>query len=129
MKTEKALVTGTILGLALFSIVVLRDFDPISGGVVSAILVGMVIGRLADTNPVRCTIDSIFAYNLIFWVIIALFDPDARIVLGFEDKMVAALFISFIITMIVLYSILGSFSALATRKASHCISDHRGCTR
>ena len=129
MKIEKALVTGTILGLTLFSVVVLRDFDPISGGVVSAILVGMVIGRLADANPVRCTINSIFAYNLIFWVIIALFDPDAMIVLGFEDKMVAALFISFIITMIVLYSILGSFSALATRKASHCRADHGGYTK
>ena len=119
METEKALVTGSILGLALFSIVVLRAFDPISGGVVSAILIGMVIGRLADTNPVRCTINSIFAYNLIVWVIIALFYPGARIVLGFEDKMVAALFISFIITIIVLCSIIGSFSALATRKAIH----------
>ena len=100
-----------------------------SGGVVSAILIGMVIGRLVDTNPVRCTINSIFAYNLIVWVIIALFYPGARIVLGFEDKMVAALFISFIITIIVLYSIIGSFSALATRKASHCISDHGECAR
>ena len=129
MKIKKALVTGTILGLAIFGTIVLRDFYPLSGGVVSAILVGTVIGRLADTNPVRCTINSIFAYNIVVWVIIALFDPDARIVLGFEDKMVAALFVSFIILMIVLYSILGSFSALAMRKASHGISNHMGCER
>ena len=129
MKTEKALVIGTILGLTLFSIVVLRDFDLIYGGIISAILVGMVIGRLTDTNPVRCTIISIFVYNLIFWVVIALFDPDARIVLEFGNKMVVAVFIGFILTTIVLYSIVGSLSAFVARKTSHCISDHRGCTR
>ena len=129
MKTEKALVIGIILGLALCSIVVLRDFDLIYGGIISAILVGMVIGRLADTNPVRCTINSIFACNLIFWAIIALFDPDAMIVLEFGNKMVVAVLIGFILTTIVLYSIIGSFSAFVARKMSHRRSDHGGYTR
>ena len=129
METEKALVTGSILGLALFSIVVLRAFDPISGGVVSAILIGMVIGRLADAKPIRCTINSIFAYNLIVWVIIALFDPDARIVLEFGNKAVVGVFIGFILSLIGIYSIIGSFSAFVTRKMSHYRLDRGGCIR
>ena len=112
MKTEKVLITGITLGLVLFSIFEILDFDLIYGGIVSAILVGVIIGRLTDNNPVRYTIISIFAYNLIGWIIIALFDPDAKIVLGFENKAVVGLFISFILFMVVLYSILGSFSAL-----------------
>jgi len=111
MKTEKVLITGITLGLVLFSIFSLLDFD-LYGGIASAILVGTTIGRLTDNNPVRYTIISIFAYNLIGWIIIALFDPDAKIVLGFENKAVVGLFISFILFMVVLYSIVGSFSAL-----------------
>ena len=131
MKIEKALVMGTILGLALtlFSICVLVDFDWMCGGAISAILVGILIGRLADTNPVRCTILSIFTYNLLVWVIIALFDPDARIVLEFGNKAVVGVFIAFILSLIGIYSIIGSFSAFVTRKTSHCRLDHGGCTR
>lgn len=129
MKTEKALVTGTILGLALCSIFVLRDFDLIYGGIISAILVGIVIGRLADTDPVKCAIIAIFTYNLIFWAIIDLFDPDARIVLEFGNKAVVGVFIGFILSLIGIYSIIGSFSAFVMRKRSHCRLDQGACIR
>ena len=128
---EKALVMGTILGLTLtlFSVFALVDSDWMYWGAISAILVGILIGRLADTNPVRCTILSIVTYNLLVWVIIALFDPDARIVLEFGNQAVVGVFIGFILSLISIYSIIGSFSAFVTYKASHCRSDHGVCTR
>jgi len=126
MKIEKALVIGTIVGLTLtlFSIFVLVDFDWICGGAISAIIVGMLIGRLADTNPVRCAILSIFTYNLVFWAIFALFDSDAKIVLEFENKAVVGVFIGFILSLIGIYSIIGSLGAFVACKTSHCRSDH-----
>jgi len=131
MKAEKALVIGTILGLALtlFSIVVLVDFDWMFRGAISAIIVGIFIGRLTDANPVRCTIISIFAYNLLVWVIIGLFDSDAKIVLEFGNKAVVGVFIGFILSLIGIYSIIGSFSAFLARKTSHCRSDHGRYTK
>ncbi len=98
-------------------------------GAISAILVGILIGRLADAGPVRYTVLSIFTYNLLVWVIIALFDPDARIVLGFGNKAVVGVFIGFILSLIGIYSIIGAFSAFVTRKTSHCRLDHGGCIR
>jgi len=131
MKIEKALVIGTILGLTLtlFSIFVLVDFDWMCLGAISAILVGILIGRLTDASPVRYTILSIFTYNLLVWVIIALFDPDARIVLEFGNKAVVGVFIGFILSLIGIYSIIGSFSAFVMRKRGHCRLDHGACTR
>ena len=131
MKIEKALVMGTILGLTLtlFSIFVLVDSDWMCWGAISAILVGILIGRLADASPVRCTILSIFTYNLLVWVIIALFDPDARIVLEFGNIAVVGVFIGFILSLIGIYSILGSSSAFVTRKTSHCGLNHGECIR
>ncbi|KAF5416247.1 MAG: hypothetical protein C5S48_03510 [Candidatus Methanogaster sp.] len=131
IKIEKALVIGTTLGLALtlFSIFVLVDSDWMCWGAITAILVGILVGRLADASPVRYTIHSIFTYNLLVWTIIALFDPDARIVLEFGNKAVVGLFIGFILSLIGIYSIIGAFSAFVTRKMSHCRLDHGGCTR
>jgi len=131
MKIEKALVVGTILGLTLtlFSIFVLVDSDWMCWGAISAILVGILIGRLADASPVRHTILSIFTYNLLVWVIIALFDPDARIVLEFGNKAVIGVFIGFILSLIGIYSIIGSFSAFVARKTSHCRLDQGECIR
>jgi hypothetical protein len=113
MKTEKVLITGITLGLVLFSIFSLLDFD-LYGGIASAILVGMTIGRLTDNNPVKYTIISIFAYNLIAFTMEALFDPNTEILFESEYKMVLGVFIGFMIIMIIFYSIIGSFSAFVT---------------
>jgi hypothetical protein len=114
MRTIKVLITGIISGLALFGIFSLLLFDTIYGGVIGAILVGMIIGRLTDNNPMRYTIISIFAYNLIAYTITVLFDPNTDILFESEYKMVLGVFVGFMIIMIVFYSIIGSFSAFVT---------------
>ena len=113
MKTTKVLATGIIFGLALSGIFSILDFDTIYGGLIGAIIVGVITGRLIDDDPMRYTFISISTYNLIASIIVALFDPDAKIVLGLasEYKAVVGLFIGVVILMIVFYSIIGSFSA------------------
>lgn len=110
MKTAKVLITGIISGLALLGIFSLLSID---GGIIVAIIVGVITGRLIDDDPMRYTFISISTYNLIASIIVALFDPDAKIVLGLasEYKAVVGLFIGVVILMIIFYSIIGSFSA------------------
>ena len=115
MKTKKVLIIGIILGLVLFGIFYLWDlFGPISQGTISAILVGVTIGLLIDNNPIKYTFISIVTYNLIAWIAIAIFDPEAEIVLGSGKTAVIGVFIGFIVIMIGLFSIIGSFSAFVT---------------
>jgi hypothetical protein len=116
MKTTKVLATGIIFGLVLSGIFSILDFDTTYGGLVGAILVGTIIGRLVDEGPIRHGFISIFAYNLIAFAMLALFDPDAKIVFGLapEYKAVVGLFVGFMIIVIVFYSIIGSFSAFVT---------------
>lgn len=114
MKTIKVLIIGIISGLALFGIFSLLSFDTIYGGVIGAILVGMIIGRLIDDNPIRHTFISISTYNLIAYTITVLFDPNTDILFESEYKMVLGVFIGFMIIMIIFYSIIGSFSAFVT---------------
>lgn len=102
--------TGIIFGLVLFGIFSFLDLN-LYWGSVAAIFVGMTVGWLTENKPVKYTIISVSAYNLIAWTLIALFDPDAQIVLGYEHKSITGLFIGFIIILIVFYSIIGSFSA------------------
>ena len=110
MKTAKVLITGIISGLALLGIFSLLSID---GGIIVAIIVGVITGRLIDDDPIRYTFISILTYNLIASIIVALFNPDAKIVLGLasEYKAAVGLFIGFVILIIVFYSIIGSFSA------------------
>ena len=114
MKTTKVLATGIVFGLALFGIFSLLSFDTIYGGVIGAILVGMIVGRLIDANPIRHTFISISTYNLIAYTITFLFDPNTEILFESENKMVLGVFIGFIMIMIIFYSIIGSFSAFVT---------------
>ncbi len=114
MKTKKVLVIAIILGLVLSSIFYLWNLSgTISNGTISAILVGITIGLLIDNNPIRYTFISIIIYNLLAWTAIAIFDPEAEIVLGY-GKAVVGVFIGFIVIMICLFSIIGSFSAFVT---------------
>lgn len=115
MKNEKVLIIGIILGLVLFSIFYLWDLSgPISQGTISAILVGITIGLLIDNNPIRHTFISIIIYNLIAWIAITIFDREAEIVLGSGKAAAIGVFIGFIVIMIGLFSIIGSFSAFVT---------------
>ncbi len=111
MKTTKVLATGIIFGLALSGIFSILDFDTIYGGLIGAILVGIITGRLVDDGPIRHAFISISAYNLIAFAMLALFDPDAKIVWGCGNRAVVGVFVGFMIIMIVFYSIIGSFSA------------------
>jgi len=113
MKTTKVLAIGVIFGLVLSGIFSILEFDTTYGGFIGAILVGIITGRLVDDGPIRHGFISISTYNLIAFAILALFDPDAKIVFGLasEYKAVVGLFVGFIILMIVFYSIIGSFSA------------------
>lgn len=110
MKTAKVLITGIISGLALLGIFSLL---PIDGGIIVAIIVGVITGRLIDYGPMRYAFISIVTYNLIASIIIVLFDPGAHIVLGLasEYTAVVGLLIGVVIIMIVFYSLIGSFSA------------------
>jgi len=115
MKTKKVIVIGIILGLVLFGIFYIWDLSgPISQGTISAILVGVTIGLLIDNNPIRHTFISIAIYNLITWTAIAIFDPEAEIILGYGKAAVIGVFIGFIVIMTGLFSIIGSFSAFVT---------------
>jgi len=111
MKTKKVLATGIIFGLALYGIFSLLGFDTIYGGVICGILVGIITGRLVYDGPIRHAFISISTYNIIAFAMLALFDPDAKIVLGYRDVAIVGIFVGFIIIMTVLYSIIGSFSA------------------
>jgi len=115
MKNEKVLIIGIILGLVIFGILELLNISgTISRGTISAILVGITIGLLIDNNPIRHTFISIVISNLIAWTAIAIFDPEAEIVLGYGKAAVVGVFIGFIVIMIGLFSIIGSFSAFVT---------------
>ncbi|CAG0959846.1 MAG: hypothetical protein MPEBLZ_04014 [Candidatus Methanoperedens nitroreducens] len=114
MKNEKVLIIGIILGLVIFGILELLNISgTISRGTISAILVGITIGLLIDNNPIRHTFISISIYNLIAWTAIAIFDPEADILFG-SGKAVVGVFIGFMVIMIGLFSIIGSFSAFVT---------------
>ena len=130
MKTTKVLATGIIFGLALYGIFSLlgfgtiydtiyvlllwffscfdfsvfssSDFNTIYGGVICAILVGIITGRLVDDGPISHAFVSISAYNLIAFAIMASFDP---------HDLGVGIFVGFMMIMTVLYSIIGSFSA------------------
>jgi hypothetical protein len=115
MKTEKVITTGIIFGLVLSSILIFLDIGLYGGGI-AAIIIGMTVGWLIENKPVKYTMISVSAYNLIVWTLIMLFDTDAKFVLGYEHKSITALFIGFIIIMIVFYSIIGSVGALITYK-------------
>jgi len=110
MKTAKVLIIGIISGLALLGIFSLL---PIDGGIIVAIIVGVITGRLIDGDPMKYTFISTSTYNLIASIVVALFDPGAKIVLGLasEYKAVVGLLIGVVIIMIVFYSLIGSFSA------------------
>jgi len=98
MKTTKVLAIGVIFGLVLSGIFSILEFDTTYGGLIGAILVGIITGRLVDDDPIRHGFISISAYNLIAFAILALFDPDAKIVFGLasEYKAVVGLFVGFI---------------------------------
>jgi len=113
MKAGKVLLTGIIFGIILFSTFSLLDIDPIYGGIVGAILVGAIVGKITDITPIKYASISIFIYNVIVWSAIFLFTSEGRIVLGHE-KAATGIFIGFIMFSIIFYSIIGSFSAFAT---------------
>ncbi|MCM1987683.1 hypothetical protein [Methanococcoides seepicolus] len=113
MKSGKVLLTGIIFGIILFSTFSLLDINTIYGGIVGAILVGIIVGKITDKNPIKYAAISIFIYNVIGWAIIFLFTPEGMIVLGHESA-ATSIFIGFIMILIIFYSVIGSFSAFAT---------------
>ena len=114
MKNEKVLIIGIILGLVIFGILELLNISgTLSRGLISAIFMGITIGSLIDNNPIRYAFISTIISNLIAWTAIAIFDPDTDIVFG-SGKAVVGVFIGFMVIMIGLFSIIGSFSAFVT---------------
>ncbi|MDY0388201.1 MAG: hypothetical protein RBT65_13990 [Methanolobus sp.] len=110
MKTKKVLLTGILLGIILFGIFSLLDIDSIYGGIVSAILVGIIIGKMIAKNPVKYAFISIFIYNIIGWILIFLFTSEGQIIIGHSPE-AAGIFVGFVIITTIFYSIIGSFSA------------------
>ncbi|ABE52936.1 hypothetical protein [Methanococcoides burtonii] len=113
MKTEKVLLTGILFGMILFGIFSLLEIDPTYGGIVGAILVGIIIGKIADKTPVKYAVISIFTYNLIGWVTTFLFTLEGKTILGYGGG-VTGVFLGFILIMTIFYSIIGSISAFVT---------------
>ncbi|MCK5466583.1 hypothetical protein KAI56_03780 [Candidatus Parcubacteria bacterium] len=110
MDTKKLLSIGIVTGLIIIVIFSYFNFG-FYDGVIAAIIVGVIIAREADNSPIKYTVISILAYNMIYWTIMAFFDQDMKMVLGYENKAIPGLFVGTIIIMIILFSFIGSFSA------------------
>ncbi|HII01896.1 TPA: hypothetical protein HA351_09715 [Methanosarcinaceae archaeon] len=113
MKTGDLSFTGILIGLVLFGLSDLLAIGPIYGGVIGAIIVGIFVGKIMGKGSVKYAFLSIFAYNLIAWVLTFLFTSDGKLVLQ-SDGPSMSVFIGSLLVLVFFYSIIGSFGAFVT---------------
>ncbi len=110
MNTKKLLSIGIVTGLII--VITFNYFDlEWYGGIIAAIIVGAIVARQADNSPIKYTIISVLAYNMIRWTITAFFDQDMKMIFGYENKAILGLFVGAVIIEIIFFLIIGAFSA------------------
>lgn len=117
MRTRKLLLTGILIGLLLFGFFNYLSIDPIYGGIIGAVIVGILIGKTIGRGSEKYAFFSIFTYSLIEWILTFLFTSDGRLVLHYGDLALYA-YIGFLLVMIFFDSIIGFFMAFVASNLS-----------
>lgn len=118
MKTGKLLIP-MLIGLLLFGLFNYLAFDPIYGGIIDAVIVGIVIAKVIGKNSIKSAFFVIFAYNTIAWIFLFLFTPDGNLVLQSEGRLAVLFYIGFLLLTNFIYSIIGSFGAFVSSNLSN----------
>ncbi len=110
MKTRNSLLIGTLIGLVLFGFFEFLGLDQTYGGIISALIVGTLIGKTIGKGSEKYAFFSIFTYNLIGWILVFLLTSDGKIALQYGGIALSAL-VGMLLIMVFFYSIIGSFAA------------------
>lgn len=117
MKTSNLLFMGILVGLVLFGFFEFLGLNPTYGGIIGAVIVGILIGKTIGKGSEKYAFFSIFTYNLIGWVLVFLFTSDGKLALQYGG---IALYVLFGFALIVVFfdSIIGSFVAFVASNMS-----------
>lgn len=108
---------GILVGLVLFGFFEFLGLNPTYGGIIGAVIVGILIGKTIGKGSEKYAFFSIFTYNLIGWVLVFLFTSDGKLALQYGG---IALYVLFGFALIVVFfdSIIGSFVAFVASNMS-----------
>jgi len=113
MKTRNLLFIGILVGLVLSGFFEFSGFDPTYGRIISAAIIGIVIGKKMEKSSEKYAFLSIFTYNLIGLILIFLFTADGKLALQYGGIALFAL-IGTALIIVFFYSIFGSFVAFVS---------------
>lgn len=108
---------GIVIGLLLFGFFEFLGLDPRYGGIISAVIVGTLIGKTIGKGSEKYAFFSIFTYNLIGWIFLFLFTSDGKLALQYGSISLFVL-IGFAVIMIFFYSTIGFFGAFVASNLS-----------
>ncbi|WP_440947025.1 hypothetical protein ACSAZL_01685 [Methanosarcina sp. T3] len=117
MKVGNLLFIGIVVGLVLFGFFEFLGFDPTYGGIIGAVVVGTLIGKIIGKGSEKYAFFSIFTYNLIGLILVFLFTSDGKLALQYGGIALSVL-IGFALIMVFFYSIIGSFGAFVASNLS-----------
>lgn len=110
MRTKNLLLIGILIELALFGIFDYLSIDSMYGGILGAIIIGMLFGKFLGSGSIKSAFIFILACNLIVWILTFLFTSDGKLVLQ-SGSLVVSVFIGTILVLAFTNSIIGSFVA------------------
>jgi len=117
MKTSNLLFMGILVGLVLFGFFEFLGLNPTYGGIIGAVIVGILIGKTIGKGSEKYAFFSIFTYNLIGWVLVFLFTSDGKLALQYGGIALSVLF-GFALIVVFFDSIIGSFVAFVASNMS-----------
>jgi len=104
------LLLGIMVGLVIFGFFDFLGFDPTYGGIIGAVIIGALMGTTIGKGSEKYAFFSIFAYNLIAWILTFLFTSDGNLMLQYGGIAIPVV-IGVLLIMVFFYSIIGSFGA------------------
>jgi hypothetical protein len=111
MKDKYIIITTIFVGLAIFELFEITGNSPIPGGILAAIITGVLLGKKLETDSIKYTLLSIFIYNTLGWILIFLITPDGKAVVQSGTLLI---FTGFILVSVLIYAVIGSFAAFVT---------------